>query len=114
MKLDRGRYYAIVYGDPVAKYYQDGLFYRGDGTPVDGETPPPAAAPEALKEPTVTVVEQKPKADAEKLKTLQGLHISKLKKMAVALAESLEHEKPPLKGKGLKDTLVAYIAENTE
>jgi len=109
-ELDRGRYYALVYGDPVKKYYQDRTFFRGDGTPVNSDEP--AKPPKAVK-PSAVVVEQK-KAKGNPADTLNGLHISKLKKMAVSLADQLGHDKPELKGKGLKKKLIAYIVENTD
>jgi hypothetical protein len=108
--LDRNRYYAIVYGDPVAKFYQDRKFYRGNGTPVDSKEP---AKPVAKVEPQAVVVEQA-EAQEDKTAALKDLHISKLKKLALQVAEANGVEPPPLTGKGTKAKLIAYIADNTE
>ena len=111
--LDRERYYAIVYGDPVAKYMQDGIFYRGNGHPVDSKEP---AKPSPKPVHKAAVVEQKAPAPIteDQEATLKGMHISKLKKLAVKVAEATNTDHPELKGKGLKANLIAYIAENTE
>jgi len=110
MKLDRDRYYALVYGDPVKKYYQDSTFYNGLGEEVGKSTPPPQV--EEDEEPPI-VVEQKVKSSD--LELLQGMHISKLKKLAVKLSEAETSDSlPEMKGRGLKNRLIAYIAGNTE
>ncbi len=41
-KFDKSRPHGIVYGHPSAKFEQDGITYKGDGTPLD-----PKAAAEA-------------------------------------------------------------------
>jgi hypothetical protein len=108
--LDRDRYYAHVYGDvsePPVKFYQDGLFFDGQGHAIDG-----SAAPEekihAAAEPVV-VVEQPENDDG-----LDDMHIAKVKKLALKVEEATGVEAPPLKGKGLKKALIAYIRANTD
>jgi hypothetical protein len=118
--LDRNRYYAIVYGDPVQKFYQDSTFYKGDGTPCNpGRVPTPDT-----QKPQASVVELERQMDivehpdegerAELLAKLGGMHISKIKALAVKVAEANDVEPPAMKGKGLKNTLIAYIADNTK
>jgi len=109
--LDRNRYYAIVYGDPVAKFYQDKIFYKGDGTPVDAKQP---AKPAPKVEPTTQVVDQPSVDNAQqaRIDKLNGMHISQLKKIAEQVADSTGTELPA-GGAGAKARLVAYIANNT-
>jgi hypothetical protein len=111
-ELDRNRYYAIVYGDPIMKYYQDGTYFKRDGKPINT-----SKTPSAEKEPhKAVVVEQEPEKkadDADNLR-LKAMHIQKLKKLAVKVAEATGVEHPELSGKGLKAKLIAYIADNTE
>ena len=108
--LDRNRYYAIVYGDPVAKHYQDGKFYRGDGTLISsGKEPSPVK-----EEHQAQVVEQKKDAPADDLTAkLNGMTVPALKKVAAKVAKANEAELPEFKGKGVKVRLIAYIADNT-
>jgi len=109
--LDRERYYAVVYGDPVSKFYQDRIFYRGDGSPVDSKQP---AKPTPKPVHQAAVVEQKTAPDTGAEDKLKAMHISKLKKLAVKVSEATGTDHPELKGRGLKANLIAYIAENTE
>lgn len=115
-QLDRNRYYAHIYGDPVKKYRQDGVDFRGDGTPINSPkpavTPKPAEAEETTTtEEAVQVVDQK--AD-EREEGLKAMHISKLKSIATQVSKETETEAPQMSGKGLKKNLIAYILENTE
>jgi hypothetical protein len=114
--LDRDRYYAIVYGDPVSKFYQDKQFYRGDGSPVStGKAgKPKPRTPEIAVEQKKAPKQKKAPENADQLATLTGMHISKLKKLAVKVAEATKTDTPELKGTGLKKRLIAYIAENTD
>ena len=71
LKLDRDRYYAVVYGDPIKKTYQDGVFFNGEGNAIDGSQVK-KPAPVAVNEP-VQVVEQKDEGNAAKIKELKAL-----------------------------------------
>lgn len=108
MKLDRNRRYGIVYGDPVKCYYQDGVFFDGQGRAVGAasrEEPEPASEP-------VAVVERDD-SKAKRIATLEKVHVTKLKHMAEQLAEQLDVKLPKMSGKGVKAKLVAWIADNT-
>ena len=100
--LDRGRYYALVYGDPDVKYYQDGIFFYGNGTAMSSKDAP-MPQPEEVA----------PEEQDERTAKLEAMHVMKLKNLAVKLGEQTGTE-PPLKGKGLKTKLVKYILSNTE
>jgi hypothetical protein len=130
--LDRDRYHGLVYGDPEAKFYQDGLFFKGNGEAIAGqEADVPQAAVDAAaaraqqlvdapKPQTVGAVDpdeakkKAKKALAKRKKALEELHVSKLKKAAIALNEQTGIELPAMKGAGLKKRLVKYIAVNTD
>ena len=107
--LDRNRYHATVYGDPVAKYYQDGNFFKGNGeliSSADADIPDvPQESVDKAKAGTAK------KQRAAKLKTL---HVSRLKQIATELRAQSGAELPDMAGAGLKGRLVEYIAANTK
>jgi hypothetical protein len=116
-KLDRDRYYAMVYGDETEnpkrprKFFQDGIYFDGAGVAIEGSAPPKhTPAPSAT--PVEAVETDSP--NVETLKELNGLHISKLKKLAVAVNEATGAELPEMSGTGLKARLVRYITDNSE
>ena len=111
LKLDRDRYYAVVYGDPIKKTYQDGVFFNGEGNAIDGSQVK-KPAPVAVNEP-VQVVEQKDEGNAAKIKELKALSAAKLKKLAKQVNEATGAELPKMNGTGVMARLVKYIADNT-
>ena len=102
--LDRNRYYALVYGDADVKYYQDGVFFRGNGTAVS------TSAPQEV--PTQTADEVAETDD--RVAKLKDMHVAKIKQLAKTVAEQTGTEAPPMKGAGLKAKLIDYILANTE
>ena len=107
-KLDRDRYYAVVYGDPKRAFYQDGIFFSADGAAVDGKDGP---VEKVTSEDPPVVVEQAKKA-APKI-DLNGMHITKLKRLAEQV-NAQTGEPLPEGGAGAKARLVKYILDNTE
>lgn len=116
-KLDRNRYFALVYGDEAEnpkrprKFMQDGMFFDGSGVAIDASsTPPPAPIP--VEEPVV-VVEQVVDNSAI-LAQLNGMTVNVLRKLAQSVFETTDAELPVLNGPGVKARMVKYIADNTE
>jgi len=83
-KLDKSRRYGTVVGaSNGAVYYQDGIQFRGDGTPV-GEPAAQAAPPPA------PVVQPPPADDSASREDLQALHPSQIKKLVEDAGLTLE------------------------
>ena len=109
-KLDRGRYYAVVYGDPKKKYMQDGMFFDGAGIAVDGAVEP-KEEPVPANEPVVVVEVDDSKV--QRIKELQAMTVPALKKLAKKVSDATGTDLPEF-GTGVQARLVAYIAEHTE
>jgi hypothetical protein len=110
--LDRNRKHGIVYGDPVQKFYQDGVFFNGLGEAVDTavKAPRPPAS-----EPPIPVVESKPDSGRAAMHAkLKDMHIAKLKKLAVKVQDATGVPAPELKGAGVKARVIAYLLDNTD
>lgn len=109
-KLDRGRYYATVYGDPKRKFMQDGMFFDGMGVAVDA-----SGVEQSKPEPTNDPVEvvERDDSEAERLKELNAMSVPALKKLAKKVSEATDTELPE-GGTGAKARLVKYIAKHTE
>jgi hypothetical protein len=109
-KLDRGRYYALVYGDPKRKFMQDGMFFDGIGVALDA-----SGVEQAQPEPTnddVAVVERDD-SEAKRLKELNDMSVPALKTLAKKVSKATD-TKLPEGGTGAKARLVTYIAKHTE
>lgn len=109
MKLDRNRKYGVVYGHAEKCFMQDGNYFDGQGTLIGKQTKPSQPVP-AQEPPAVA---ENPDGASERVNKLNNMHIAKLKKMALKLAEQLGVDAPPTTGKGVKAKLVKWIADNT-
>lgn len=109
-KLDRDRYFALVYGDPERKYMQDGMFFNGLGVALDA-----SGVPQPELEPTNDPVQVVERDDgmAERLKELSGMTMPALRKLAEKVSKATGVELPE-GGRGAQARLVAYIAKHTE
>lgn len=88
-QLDRSRPFGEVYGQPGAKYEQDNILYRNDGTPVDRSklvpvndepTPPSPRDDTPIKPATVAETPKEP----EKAKSLDEMHWTQLRVLVEA------------------------------
>lgn len=109
-KLDRDRYYAIVYGDPKRKFMQDSVFFNGAGIAVDDAG---KKKPEPVQTNDPPAVMETDDSEANKLKQLTAMSVPALKKLAKRVSEQTETNLPA-GGQGAKARLVAYIAKHTD
>lgn len=109
-KLDRNRYYALVYGDPKRAFMQDGMFFNGMGVAVDASS---VDQPEPEPTNTPVAVVERDDSDAKRLKELNAMTVPALKKLAAKVSEATG-TKLPKGGKGAQARLVTYIAKHTE
>jgi len=109
-KLDRGRYFAVVYGDPVKKTMQDGMFFNGEGVAVDASATTKAEPTPTNEE--VAVVERDD-SEANRMKELSAMTVPALKKLGEKVSKATGFGMPEA-GPGVKARLVAYIAKHTE
>lgn len=113
VRLDRGRYYGQVYGDPVEKFYQDGKFFDGMGNCVRCADGSPVPQVKAQPEEAVTNVPDEDDGKVQRIKALRKNTFPALKKMAEQVSEATGDPLPE-GGPGAKARFVAYIAERTD
>lgn len=106
-KLDRNRKYGTVYGHDTYKFFQEGVYFDGQGNAVGGSeksTPTPAETPPQ-------VVENK--ADnSQRIAKLNKMAIPTLRKLVDQVAEQLGIDAPE-GGKGAKGRYVKFLVDNT-
>lgn len=108
--LDRNRKYGTVYGDDTKCFYQDGVFFDGQGRALDAGKEAEERS-EPVGEP-VQVIDQDD-GKAKRIAALKEMHISKVRKLAEQVADTTGVKLPKVSGAGVKNKLIKWIADHT-
>lgn len=122
-RLNRKSYFATVYGDSKAKYYQDGTYFDGAGHEIStaqaaralpqGAAVQAALDAEAAKEsPDATAIPEIPEVPTVDAATtadeLGGLHVAKIKSMF----KDREGPEDLMSGTGAKERMIEWLVAN--